>query len=98
MVFFYSRRYLQLKSWLVCLILVLRNVSSCYFMVSEHLCFVCVAPFASRQINSLVKLDNMVVISQPSAPLSLMFIHVIGHNALLVIKTFTFAEGGISNY
>ena len=67
-------------------------------MVSEHLCFFCLARFANRQINSLVKVENMVEISQPSAPLSLIFIHVIGYDALLVIKTFNFAEGGISNY
>ena len=78
----------------LCLILVLRKVSSCYFMVSEHLCFFCLARFANRQINSLVKVDNMVGISQPSVPLSLIFIHVIVHDALLVIKTFNYAEGG----
>ena len=82
----------------LCLILVLRKVSSCYFMVSEHLCLFCLARFSNRQINSLVKVENMVGISQPSAPLSLIFIHVIGHDALLVIKTFNFAEGDTSNY
>ena len=92
------RLCLHFNMHVLCLILVLRKVLSCYFMVSEHLCFFCLARFANRQINSLVKVENMVEISQPSAPLSLIFIHVIGYDALLVIKTFNFAEGGISNY
>ena len=46
------RLCLHFNMHVLCLILVLRKVLSCYFMVSEHLCFFCLARFANRQINS----------------------------------------------